>query len=85
MGVRADQLGPAPARLQPGGLAEHAAAAVPAPNGIRPRGGASLSARGEQPLRHGQQNQNLKVGGDLDEVPPQCLGASSRLGVVNLT
>ena len=34
VGVRADQLGPAPARLQPGGLAEPAAAAVPAPNGM---------------------------------------------------
>ena len=33
MGVRADQLGPAPARLQPGGLAEPATA-VPAPNGM---------------------------------------------------
>ena len=37
MGVRADELGPEPARLQPGGLAEPAAA-VPAPNGIPPRG-----------------------------------------------
>ena len=70
MGVRADQLGPAPARLQPGGLAEPAAAAVPASDGMGggERGASSCSARGE-PLRHGQQNQNLKVGGHLYEVP----------------
>ena len=66
MGVRADAAGRASAGVPPGGLAK-AAAAVPAPNGIPPRGGgaagsAATAAAAVEPLRHGQQNQNLEEG-----------------------
>ena len=65
MGVRADAAGRASAGVPPGGLAK-AAAAVPAPNGIPPRGGgaagSAATAAAVEPLRHGQQNQNLEEG-----------------------
>ena len=64
MGVRADGAGCASAGVPPGGLAE-AAAAVPAPDGTPPGGraaagsAAAAAAKAVEPLRHGQQNQNL--------------------------
>ena len=92
MGVRADAGGPASTGVPPGGLAE-AASAVPASNGIPPPPGggwaagsaaATVSAEGAmEPLRHGQQNQNLEVG---DEVPRSdwLMPQKSKL-IVNLT